>query len=336
MKTLNNKSAICNLQFAICNRHFFAYCLFLCLLPIANCFSQTNNVGIGTLNPLPSSILDLTATDKGLLVPRTDTTTVNSAFPIPATGLIIYQIADNTFYYYDGTQWRPLGSTIQGPIGPTGPQGSQGIQGTNGATGPTGADSFVPGPTGPIGAQGVTGPTGAFSNSQTLDTLTVTYFTADTIYANYISVDSLFSIFASIDTLYSNYINVDSLVASYIFSDSIFASYASFESLFVNGTSIQTLIDSMINAAGTIGPTGPTGANGLQGIQGTTGPTGPNGTTVLGGTGTTVPLLVMNGGEIIYKSLPQKGIILMDAGSFCWQITVDMSGNITTQSVICP
>ena len=325
------------------NRKLNIPLLFLCLaigMIVAQLGWAQNNIGIGTLTPDPSSLLELQSANKGILIPRlSDTANVSS----PATGLLIYLNTNNTFYYFDGIFWKPIVAGI-GPIGPTGPQGAQGLPGVNGAIGATGVQGIqgVTGPTGnngltgQTGAQGATGITGAFSNSQTLDTLTVTYFTADTIYANYISVDSLFSIFASIDTLYSNYINVDSLVASYIFSDSIFASYASFDSLFVNGTSIQTLIDSMINAAGTIGPTGPTGANGLQGIQGTTGPTGPNGTTVLGGTGTTVPLLVMNGGEIIYKSLPQKGIILMDAGSFCWQITVDMSGNITTQSVICP
>lgn len=58
-------------------------------------FSQ-NNMGIGTLNPDPSALLDLTATDKGILIPRlSDTGNV----PVPiATGLLIYQTSDNTFY----------------------------------------------------------------------------------------------------------------------------------------------------------------------------------------------------------------------------------------------
>ncbi|PCJ85563.1 MAG: hypothetical protein COA57_07405 [Flavobacteriales bacterium] len=126
------------------------------------------NVGIGTLTPDSSSILDMVATDKGLLVPRTDTNVVNAAFPTPATGLLIYQTGDNTFYYYDGTIWRPMGSTTQGPAGPTGPTGSQGVagvtgltgaQGIQGTTGPTGAQGIA-GVTGPTGAQGVAGVTG--------------------------------------------------------------------------------------------------------------------------------------------------------------------------------
>jgi hypothetical protein len=37
-----------------------------------------NNVGIGTIAPNASALLDLSATDKGFLIPRTDTTTLNN------------------------------------------------------------------------------------------------------------------------------------------------------------------------------------------------------------------------------------------------------------------
>jgi hypothetical protein len=41
--------------------------------------------------------------------------------------------------YYDGTDWEPIVSALQGPIGPTGPTGP------TGATGATGTDlGFVP------------------------------------------------------------------------------------------------------------------------------------------------------------------------------------------------
>ena len=71
------------------------------------------------------------------------------------------------------------------------------------------------------------------------------------------------------------------------------------------------------------------------GYTGATGPTGA-GVSMIPGTGTKKPVLVMNGGEIVYRSLPSKGIIVMDANNVCWQITVNTSGNITTQAVACP
>ncbi|MBN4061787.1 MAG: hypothetical protein COA57_06290 [Flavobacteriales bacterium] len=115
-----------------------------------------NNVGIGTLTPDSSAILDLVATDKGVLVPRTDSTTVNLSFPTPATGLLIYQTTDSTFYYFDGSKWRPMGSTSVGPAGPTGPQGTAGLTGTTGVQGIQGST----GPTGLAGTNGSIGPTG--------------------------------------------------------------------------------------------------------------------------------------------------------------------------------
>ena len=48
-----------------------------------------NNVGIGTSNPLPSAVLDLTATDKGVLTPRM-TTLQRLSIAAPANGLLVY------------------------------------------------------------------------------------------------------------------------------------------------------------------------------------------------------------------------------------------------------
>ena len=68
-------------------------------------FSQ---VGIGTVNPDPSSILHLNSTTAGLLIPRL-THVQKLIIPSPAEGLIIYQTDnDSGFWYYDGTIWRPL------------------------------------------------------------------------------------------------------------------------------------------------------------------------------------------------------------------------------------
>jgi len=81
--------------------------LFLFLGMIHFGFSQSN-MGIGTETPDASAILELQATNKGLLIPRTDTTAITS----PATGLLIYQLTNNTFYYFDGIIWRSLTASV--------------------------------------------------------------------------------------------------------------------------------------------------------------------------------------------------------------------------------
>lgn len=67
-------------------------------------------------------------------------------------------------YQWNGTAWRLVRTSAQGPTGPTGPAGENstaigptGPAGDTGPTGPAGEASTVPGPT------GATGPTGSFS-----------------------------------------------------------------------------------------------------------------------------------------------------------------------------
>jgi hypothetical protein len=66
-------------------------------------------VGIGTATPHPSAQLEISAVNKGLLIPRV--TYVNRPAS-PATGLLIYQ-TDNTpgYYFYDGSSWQALVGT---------------------------------------------------------------------------------------------------------------------------------------------------------------------------------------------------------------------------------
>ncbi|MCB0447837.1 MAG: hypothetical protein KDD03_10055 [Gelidibacter sp.] len=72
-------------------------------------------VGVGTTTPDPSSILDVTATDKGVLVPRvslTDVTNATTPINIPATGLLVWNTNAAVtggngigFYFFNGVQW---------------------------------------------------------------------------------------------------------------------------------------------------------------------------------------------------------------------------------------
>jgi hypothetical protein len=72
-------------------------------------------VGIGVSNPDVSAKLEVSATDKGILIPRVALTATNTAGPIssPATGLLVYNTAAINgvtpgFYYWDGTVWVRL------------------------------------------------------------------------------------------------------------------------------------------------------------------------------------------------------------------------------------
>ncbi len=66
-------------------------------------------VGIGTTNPDASSILDITSTNTGILIPRL-TETQRTDITNPANGLLVYQTDNiNTgFWYYNGTAWTHL------------------------------------------------------------------------------------------------------------------------------------------------------------------------------------------------------------------------------------
>ncbi len=84
------------------------------------------NVGInGTAaTPDPSAMLDVDATDRGMLVPRVALTSILLATPItsPLTSLLVYNTAtagaspNNVipgYYYWDGTKWqRFISSTL--------------------------------------------------------------------------------------------------------------------------------------------------------------------------------------------------------------------------------
>lgn len=81
-------------------------------------------VGIGTVQPSASSVLDITAPDKGVLLPRvaltsaTDTTTIAS----PANGLLVYNtgaagLSYIGYVFWNGSEWRSFqNSTLVSPL----------------------------------------------------------------------------------------------------------------------------------------------------------------------------------------------------------------------------
>jgi hypothetical protein len=94
--------------------------------------ANTQGIGIGTTTPDPAAMLDITSTNKGMLIPRvaltgtTDVTTI----PTPPASLMVYNTATAGsgstavapgFYYYDGTNWVTfLSYTLQQNINTNG------------------------------------------------------------------------------------------------------------------------------------------------------------------------------------------------------------------------
>ncbi|MFD2914609.1 hypothetical protein [Psychroserpens luteus] len=78
-------------------------------LAIFTCFSHNAiaQVGIGTITPDASAMLDLTSTDKGMLAPRM-TSVQRIAIPSPAEGLLVFDTDENVFFFFDGGSWVRL------------------------------------------------------------------------------------------------------------------------------------------------------------------------------------------------------------------------------------
>ena len=76
--------------------------------------SRNGNVGIGTVSPSSSAILDISSTTKGMRMPSMSTSQRN-AIASPATGLQVYNIDCNEVNYFNGTCWLSMGTSIPDP-----------------------------------------------------------------------------------------------------------------------------------------------------------------------------------------------------------------------------
>lgn len=92
------------------------FCIFLLVILSLNI---TGQVGVGTSNPNPSALLDLTSSDKGLLIPRLSLTHTTEAQPLQehVAGMLIYNLADTNdvypgYYINDGIKWISISETI--------------------------------------------------------------------------------------------------------------------------------------------------------------------------------------------------------------------------------
>lgn len=73
-----------------------------------NIFPRNGAVGIGTINPRPSALLEIRSKNKGFLMPRM-TEAQRNAINAPVIGLQVYQTDGAAgFYYYNGSSWQLL------------------------------------------------------------------------------------------------------------------------------------------------------------------------------------------------------------------------------------
>lgn len=78
-------------------------------------------VGIGTSSPAPASLLDITASDRGVLLPRVSIADLNTQAPVTADissseSLLVYNTNTTTgkgFYYWDSTKWVKINTGNQ-------------------------------------------------------------------------------------------------------------------------------------------------------------------------------------------------------------------------------
>jgi hypothetical protein len=182
-----------------------------------------NNVGIGILNPHPSALLDLTATDMGFLVPRMDSLQRN-AIATPANGLIVYDNNYQCLYYYKGNVWQSLCDTRFDSIKVT-------I-----ATFDTVFASFASFDT-------------LFANFVRFDSLFVNFASFDTLFSQLAYFDSIFSHIASFDTVYASIAQFDTLFAAFSRIDTLYSHIIYTDSLVVNGVPLQTIINNAITNA---------------------------------------------------------------------------------------
>jgi hypothetical protein len=80
------------------------YALLVTIFPF---FGIAQSVGIGTTSPNNSALLDLSSTNKGLLIPRM-TSAQRNAIANAATGLLVFDLDTNSFLFYTGTAWVSL------------------------------------------------------------------------------------------------------------------------------------------------------------------------------------------------------------------------------------
>jgi len=114
------------------------YILFIQLFLIIG--SSQAQIGLGTTAPNASAVLDITSSNKGLVLPRM-TTTDRNLISNPAKGLLLFNTTTLSVETNTGNETSPNWISISGTKGPIGLDGAIGV---TGAAGPNLAQSYLP------------------------------------------------------------------------------------------------------------------------------------------------------------------------------------------------
>ncbi len=90
------------------NLLFYSFFTYLFVLGSTTSTFGQNNVGIGTTSPHPSSVLEVNANDKGLLIPRLSTTERQNIVN-PAPGLLVFDTSTQSlWFYHQSNSWLEM------------------------------------------------------------------------------------------------------------------------------------------------------------------------------------------------------------------------------------
>lgn len=89
-------------------KYLFVILSFSC----SNVATAQNNIGIGTTTPNSSALLDVSSSNKGLLIPRMTTVQRNAINPAAsARALMVFDTDSSAFFFWTGTIWSKLGTS---------------------------------------------------------------------------------------------------------------------------------------------------------------------------------------------------------------------------------
>jgi len=86
--------------------------ILILVLLVGGFSSLLGQVGINNPSPHASSLVDMNANDKGLLIPRL-TSALRDAISSPAESLLVYCTDVNSFYFYHSGVWYSLNEWVK-------------------------------------------------------------------------------------------------------------------------------------------------------------------------------------------------------------------------------